>query len=311
MILSQALKILSVLSLVSTTVLASVGVGRIDSTKFRTVRYGPFSLLNHVGDTVRVFVDIGHVYLDTAEFRGGWPESDYSTTFIDDHGTVLSRSVGRYDDAESSTTIRPAQLIVPKIGPLVLLMSQTVPSAPPICTEGQLFGFDRFDHLVPFSSSVIACGDMVSDSFRPVLVKVKMNREPETEFANGAYLEPAIETDDCMPNFTIFHLDPVWWGHSSSLIFNQTKYRIQVDTAAASRSRTSYRESNADTLVTLYSKPSLDSARDNTIRLSPTSSFSFKDAVNQKGWWLHVVIDGHEGYVVQAEFPKLGLSDVY
>lgn len=311
MTLLRTFRVLRLLTLISTTMLAWVAHQPTDSTHFRTVRYGPFSLLDHSRDTVRVFVEIGRVHLDTAQFGRSWSESDYSTTFLDQLGNVLSRTVDRYDYGEGSTTIRPIQLVVPKVGPLVLLMSQTVPSAPPMCTDGQLFGLDQFDHLVPFSANITACGGMQASTFRPVLIHVGLHNETDSEYATDEHGEPAIETDDCMPNFTIFHLHPVWWRHSSPPTFYQTKYRVLVDSSAAAYSRMRYRQHATDTVVALYPKPTKSGPRPSTIYLRPTSSLKFIDAVNQQGWWLHVTVDGLEGYVTETDFPELGLSDIY
>ena len=298
------------LAFVPMILFASLRSPLADSTRFSTVRYGPFALLNSSGDTVQVFVEVGHVHLDVEEY-GNWSDTDYSYTFLDSRGKIYLRSVGRCDHADGSTSMRAMQLSVPRVGPLIILMSQTDPSAPPVETEGTLYGFDQFDHLVPLSRSMIGCGDMETTTFRPVLIKASQYGDTDSQYASDDHADPAIETERCKPNYSIFNLYPVWWTHRSPGILHQSKYRIQVETLDAAKSRRRYREAKQDSILNVYTNPGDDNQSTRAIGLRENSSFRFIDAVEHDGWWLHVVIDGIEGYVKQSDFVKLGLSDNY
>lgn len=309
MIRSSVLFAIVTFAFFPTVLPASASAHFEDSTYFSTVRYGPFVLLKSSGDTVRVFVEIGHVHRDVAQYD--WVETDYSYTFLDNHGNAYVRSVSRCDDDGSSTTMRAKQLFVPRVGPLIILMSQTVPSAPPVCTEGTLYGLDQFDHLVPFSGNIIGCGGMDTTTFLPVLISVGSYGETDSEHTSDSYGQPAIETKDCQPNYTIFHLDPVWWRRDSPGTLRQTKYRIQVDSLYAAGSRQRYRDAEKDSVLSLYPTPSSQAQSAYTTVLRSNSSLKFIDAMQHDGWWLHIVIDGLEGYVNESDFKKLGLSDIY
>jgi hypothetical protein len=309
MILSRIFKALFILSIFPLTSPAAVSHCPMDSTFFSTRRYGPFALLNNSGDTVLVFVEVGRVHLDSAEYGGGWLETDYSHTFLDKRGNVLCRSVSRCEYTDGSTSIGAAQLVVPQVGPLILLMSQTVPSAPPTYTDGTLYGLDKFGHLVPFSANMMACGPMEAETFRPVLIKADGGRAISGDYSTDKQGEPAIEIEECENNFSIFRLMPIWWTRSSPAVYYQAKFRIHVDTEDVAGSRARYRQYNTDTLVTVYREPKKDNASATTLALRVDSSIKFIDAVDREGLWAHLVIDGVEGFVAVHDFGKLGLSD--
>jgi hypothetical protein len=276
----------------------------LDSTYVSATRFGPFALLRASGDTMRVFVDVGHVHRDSMEYKE-WLESDYSYTFIDSRGKILYRMNQSWVLGSTTEIIVPAQLTVPLVGPLVLIMDESLPSEPGNGLTGTLFGLDPFDAIVPYSSPIVPHNDLIDpSSFRPVLLKGS-DYFTDADYSSGQWGTPAIETDYWTGWFMVSKLEPVWWKHGSHLMLSQNRYHVLVDTADATYRRLFYRQNNVDTVVSLYSKPDTWQPTIRRMAISPRSSIRFLDA--RQGWWLHVIIDGVEGYVPDRDFEKLGL----
>lgn len=208
----------------------------VDSTYLRIDRYGPFILMKSSGDSVRIFVEVTHIHYSAA-LKYVRQETDCSYTFVDSKDNVLYRVNDRPDYNEESTSIRPAQLTVPRVGPLILLMSENSPSEPGDGILGQLFGFNEFNYLVPFTTDMRpSSNSMEASTFRPVLIQAQ-DISTQSDYSTDDSALPAIETDSWTGNFTVYDLYPVWSSRTSPSHFYQTKYHVKIDTAEVSRVR--------------------------------------------------------------------------
>jgi hypothetical protein len=281
----------------------------LDSTYVSASRFGPFALLRASGDTMKVFVDVGHVHRDSMEYKE-WLESDYSYTFTDSRGKILYRVNQSWVLGSTTEIIVPAQMTVPLVGPLVLVMDESLPSAPGTGLTATPFGLDPFDNIVPYSSPLAPHDDRIDpSSFRPVLLKGS-DYFTDADYSSSNWGTPAIETDYWTGSFMVSKLEPVWWKHGSHLMLSQNRYHVKIDTTDVAGRRIFYRQDNVDTVVALYSKPDTWQPTIRHLAISPRSSIRFLDARQTQRWWLHVIIDGVEGYVSDPDFEKLGLPNL-
>jgi hypothetical protein len=279
--------------------------GSADSTHLSINCYGPFVLLSNLGDTIRLHVQVHHIHF-SSELKYDWPETDCSFEFIDFHSKTLYRINNKPARGQAQITIKPVQIYIPHVGPLLLLMQEGVPSAPPSLT-GQLFGINDFGEVVPFSTTIEPDEIGISElAFRPVLVEAN-GIMTESNYSSDTSAVPAIEVDQWTGNFTVHKLYSVWSTPHAPEFLNQMKFKIEIDTIEAARIRKRHYE--PDIMITLYSKPNKWKTTTISLRLLPSSSIKFLDAVHSDEWWLHVIIDGTEGYVIDPDFPKLGLLD--
>jgi len=270
-------------------------------------RYGPFELRNTEDIPFRVFVEVGHVRFASME-ESPFAETDYSYAFVGSDGKVLYRVSGPWGSGEDALRYEPVQLAVPPVGPLVLLMSRYAPTVPEEGLDGRLFGLDPLGEIVPYSGTLGPTGGSRASEFRPVLIKMTGENSTASEYATDGEGIPAIEVSHWTGYFTVHRLFAVWAKSSPTTMIYQTRYRIEIDSAEAVASRARHRAELEDSTVAVYARPSTSERVLSRMPIHLKSSIRFIDAVKQDTWWLHVWIDGVEGYVIEEDFMKLGLS---
>jgi hypothetical protein len=276
-----------------------------DSTYVRFNKHGPFILINKSGVSVNIYVLVDQIHY-SVKLKYTHQEDDFGYTFIDSCRHILYQIKNKPENGDGSNTIHIAQIIVPRVGPLILLMTDYGPSTCSDGTLGQLFGFDKFDKIVPFSPYM---STICNSTFRPVLIQAN-GKFTQSEYSNDSSAVPAIETDLWTGNFAVHTLTPIWSSSTSPKRFYQKKYQVSIDSSDVARNRE--RNKGEDIKIDIYSKPHKSKTLCISVPVRENSTIKFLDAVDeddQKHWWLHIVIDGVKGYITNPDFPKVGLPD--
>jgi len=268
-------------------------------------KHGPFILKNNSGVSVNIYVLVDQIHY-SEKLKYTHQEDDFGYTFIDSCGHILYKIKNKPENGDGSNTIHLAQIIVPRVGPLILLMRDYGPSTSSDGTLGRLFGFDKFDKLVPFSPYMSTIGN---STFRPVLIRAQ-GKFTQSEYSNDSSAVPAIETESWTGNFAVYKLAPIWSSSTSPKRFNQKKYQVDIDSSEVARDRE--RNKGEDITICIYSKPHKSKPSYPSVPVRENSTIKFLDAVVEEAqyhWWLHIIIDGVKGYITYPDFPKVGLPD--
>ena len=83
------------------------------------------------------------------------------------------------------------------------------------------------------------------------------------------------------------------------------RYEVRIDSARAKSDRAHARKNT----VSLYTAPTKTTGIPNAMRVGPNARIEFLDAVEDNGneLWLHLRIDGNEGYIARDDFEAVGL----
>jgi hypothetical protein len=264
-------------------------------TEVRKVTRGPFE----VGiRPQKVTVEI----TTTTESVPGDPRGDRDSFVVRGRdGEELLRRDERSANARDSYSdmgIVPAVVPIPDAGAALLIMRSFSPSAPGTGEDGQFFGFTREGRLVPITGIIApTTNDTAASNFHV------------TRFAVDGSSRLAVEVEEWADNFTVlrhYPIDPEGAPAGDAVALEEKRYKVRIDAKEAARDR---EDSELDPVVTLRSAPS-DDAPGQLYVIEASSTIEFLDAAREKDqWWIHVKIDGREGYVssVGRELDVLGL----
>lgn len=292
-------------------VFCSLGFARekncaVDSSYLQTARHGPFMLMNSSGDTVQVYVEVNRVHWGSI-LHYQYQETDCSFSFLDSAGNVLYRINYPSLEGTGRKLIRPAQLVIPFGRPVILVTQVDDPSGPGPELTGQLFDMDQFDNIIPITD-IMSSSDVKHpevSAFRPVLVRYDCSITDSLR-SYDPFAVPWIETKSWTGNFSVFIFNRI--RRYGQLFFGRfPENRVEIDTVSATRQRRRAGTENAS--IRIYFKPERIQSNSRSVRLRSSSSIRFLSAVSRGSWWLHVIVDGTEGYVTHPDFSKLGLPD--
>jgi len=271
-----------------------------DSTFVR--RIGPVTVGRD--RVMNVYVQITHVHLASGK-QDGWPDSDTSFVVVDSLGRELFRRSAITTLGGAETDFDCFQFTIPTIGSTLACRSSIAPTNPGDGEDTQFLGLDSKGKLVALTAVIPQPASKVvfldsRNTLKPIFV------DPGEPFA-----KPAFEIQFWAGNFEVkayYHIYPDGFMEGKQpMAFDFETIPVVVDSLEAQKER--QRSLRANVTVLLCDKPNKDVTGTNRVPVGVNSKIKFLDAAYLGGWWLHVVIDGHEGYVPNRDFVYLGLPD--
>ena len=265
----------------------------------RKATRGPFA----VGNPPRnVTVEI--TTTTSTEPGGPWGAID-SFVVRDQRGEELLRyayPITMEADRYVDRSVVPAVVPLPGGGAALLVMSEFSQAAPGTGVNGQLFGFTGEGRLVP-TTGIIA----------PQLNEAEASAFHVTRFKSDGSSRLVVEVEEWADYFVVirhYPIHPEGAPEGDAVALEEKRYGVRIDAKEAAR----YREdSELDPVVTLRSAPSVDAPGERRV-IEESSKIEFLDAARgQDWWWVHVRIDGREGYITngngERDLEVLGLPD--
>lgn len=263
---------------------------------------GPFTVGRHRPRTVYVRITETHLAdVDTFE----WPDSDTAFVIVDSLGSELVSRFAGTTIGWTETRYGCASLPVPTAGRVLACFTSISPSDPGDGEDTEYFGLDSSGILVPITNVIpernpsIVFLDPTSETVARVVGQ---------DFPGGV---PAFVDKRWTGNFEVEEFYRIYPdGFSANQhpgVFGFERYRVSIDTLLARRDREGSDDPVTD--VSLCERPDQDATCPRRVEVRSGSTIDFLDAVYRGGWWLHVIIDGVDGYVPGADHHALGLPD--
>lgn len=272
-----------------------------DSVYTRTV--GPITIgRDHY---INVYVKITHVHkhLDSGD---GWPDSDTSFVVVDSLGRELYRRRSVNEAGDAQTDFDCQQLSIPTIGSTIACYSSIAPSYGPHGEDTQILGLGSNNKVVPYTTI------LPQGSWKVVFLDSRNTVEPTVVSEHDPNALPALEVQYSISSFEVkgyFHIYPEGFQEGKQKAnFDFDKIAIIVDTLRAQRGRQPY--AKVGRTIRLCDKPTKNDVCPNQVRVRTDSRVKFLDAAYLDGWWIHIIIDGQDGYVPSGDFTVLGLPDL-
>jgi hypothetical protein len=260
-----------------------------------TSRYGPY--LVGILRVDSVFVDIvTRLFPDPG---CNFHRSDVSVIVFDKDQVLLCKNYPASCEDEITFAVYPVE--IPNLGHLLLLSEEAVPSAPGSGVDGIYYSINKDGFFVPVTGLISPSSNSGDQSTFPIVKKTIAAREM-------LFVECAHWTG----NFGVTYDYPVnlegAWGDRAGAFGFET-YPVRIDGRWAKEYRDS-RASFGDT-VTLFETPPFKSSSSRRVVVNHDAKIEFLDAVpNSYNWWLHIRIDGQEGYIGGSkDFDSVGLPD--
>ena len=276
---------------------------------------GPF-IIGQVHQ-MSVYVRITHVRLGP-EYQY-WGDSDTALVVVDKAGKELFRRSSQVKLGGGETSFECSQVHIPTVGNTLMCVCTDAPAVSNEGTDVQFFGLNLKNKFVPITSTI------PQNSYKLVFLDSRTKKKPIFVDSLKSYAKPAFEAAlwtgyyDAKVYFKIY---PQGFSENKQKdLFHFDQIPIDIDSTDIAQSRQEY--SKRENTVSLYPRPSADYPKDeNTVSLSnhsstnvtgvkniivkPTSRLKFFYASYLHGWWLHVSIDGHDGYVTDHGCSDLG-----
>jgi len=269
-----------------------------DSVTFTTETTGPFIIGNN--KSLDVFVNITRVHYPKT-IAPYYPESDISLSITDADKTILLRknfpATGEYE-----MTFSVRQEFIPSIGNVLVCFRQLDPSAPGSGEDYQIFGLNSLHQIVNISG-------IISTPEYKIAFLIPNYKAPIPVSPQEKLAKPFLESEHWTGNFTVLFYNSIYpdgftYDESVSPYYFETT-PVRIDTNEARQWRKRQKEDSLT--ITLFISPDSDSSK--VIEIRPVSSIQFLNAVRRDRWWLHIVIDGQQGYICGEDFSKIGLPD--
>ena len=273
---------------------------RTDSGIVNTRTIGPVTIgRDHM---MNVYIHITRVHLKTTE---SWPDSDTSFVVVDSLGRELYRRRSVNEPGGAQTDFDCLQFTISTVGSTLVCCSSISPSYGDDGGDTQVLGLDSNGKLVPFTSV------MPQGASNVVFLDSRNTVEPTFVDSTKPYAQPALETDYSIGSFRVkgyFHIYPNGFtDREQPHTFDFDKWPVLIDAGEAQKGRK--RANRTDSTVLLFDKPNKEKSGTNRVLVRLDSQIKFLDAAYVGNWWLHVIIDGHEGYINKSQFVVLGLPD--
>lgn len=191
---------------------------------------------------------------------------------------------------------------LPENGTVLLVMTQILPSAPGSGMHGQYFCFNTLNKFVPVTGLLSPHADDAQSQHFKIVRSERLK----------CYM---IKLERWTGNYTVvleyrMRLEGVISDYHS--YFNYSSFPVRIDDNLARKERKDNEYYYKTTIVKVYNKPDKESTL-KKVNVKTESIIKFIDAsrASQKDdWWIHVNIDGIEGYVTGwPDVPILGLPD--
>ena len=229
------------------------------------------------------------------------PKSDYDRPITDNCVRLFNRKgrliykVNRPEQYCETVEYYLAQLHIPKIGYAILMTWDCEPSGPGSGAHAQLLGLNSKRQIIPLTSIMRPEADGTSPSFyEPVKVNLSKTQIDV----------PCFKVTQGTGYFDV----PTYYVIQSDGIISEDEPPVYIDHSPISFPYYTA-ELKDSSHITLYK--TIDDSVYNaiTITISKTSKVVFLDATYTNRCWLHIQIDGHEGYIsTQEDFQTLGLQ---
>ncbi len=258
-------------------------------TKIWTETIGRFTITSH--DSVEIIA-----YVDKVKYIGqgyDYPDADISVKFTNTEGKVLYI---RNLPSSNNSIIGIASIDLNGIGKVIGIIYDQFPCYGTGCDKLQILGFNDIGYLVPFTGMIPL--DM---SFNlSSLVNLKMN---------GKCLEiPGFRLFCQLKTFLYYYIDK--FGIFSENAYNETifeKFPIQYQESSY-QSIENIDDDRYKSPIKLYSKPDTTSSN-NLIILKKNTIIKYIDGYHRNSdFWVHLRINGNEGFILWNDLYYLGLD---
>lgn len=281
-----------------------------------TKTVGPFIIgQNH---RTSVYVRITHVRLGP-EYQY-WGDSDTVLVVVDKAGKELFRRSSQVTLGGGETTFECSQVYLPTIGNTLMCVCTDAPASPNENADIQFFGLNSKNKFVPLTCTI------PQNSYKLVFLDSRTKKRPILIDSLKSYAKPAFEVAlwsghyDAKVYYEIF---PQGF-YKQKVLFHFDQIPVDIDSTDIAQSRQEYHKT--ENTVSLYARPSADYPKDQStvslsthsstnvsgvrhITIKPTSRIRFFYASYLHGWWLHVAIDDHDGYVTDHGCRELGFPE--
>lgn len=263
--------------------------------KYESAQFGPYRVgISHqhavTAEIITVIIPDSQCYSQRSEVR---------LIIRDEKNNVVLRQ-NASDSCSVENTFACEQVEFPPNGYLLLVTSEGEPSAPSSGLEGQFFCYNERDRFVPVTGRIVP--NVVSID-NPFSIVTKLMGNAKT---------PLVEMQNWTGNFSIlvdypFRLDGTSDEYAQIIESSTYPVKIDLDQARALRVNAQCKT------ISLYHRPARNGNVPQQLSVARDSKIEFLDAKagnvgTDTGWWLHIRIDGHEGFVTgEADLSCLGL----
>ena len=170
--------------------------------------------------------------------------------------------------------------------------------------DTQLFGFNSSGAFVRMTDG------MPPRSVEVVFLDSRSTIRPSFVDSSWSFATPAIQSIEWTGYFAarVYYrilLDSLK-DDNQSTTYDFVEIPVVIDSLEATQWRQRFKSS--DSTIQLYMEARSGSSHSKSVRLRANSSIEFVNAVHKAdSWWLHVVVDGQDGYVGEPDFPTMGL----
>jgi hypothetical protein len=270
-----------------------------DSTFSSTELLGPFSI-GHVS-TKTIYAKIIHVHLREGQ-HDGWPDSDTCLVVLDSAGNSLLCWGLDAVLGSSKTEFYCFQHTIPIVGSVLACSQEVYPSA----------GESGFTTMFAFNSKgkfVDVVEPLSEFPGKIVYLDTRSMIRPVFADSTRPYAQPAIQTTLWTGNFAAKEYHRIFPEgvpeDNQPLTYVFKEIPVEIDSAQAVRNRR--RDDEGARTIHLLSKPGSPTSKIKTIRIRPDTVIRFLNALHSNVWWLHIIVDGHEGFVGEEDFWSIGL----
>lgn len=214
----------------------------------------------------------------------------------------------RYNNEGEGLSYVVSVVDIPKIGAALLINKEYTPSAPGTGSSYRLFHFNSKSEFVPISGII-----------SPYRSKINADCFEIVEF--GSIKIPSIKSKNWTTSFYVVYHYPINPDGIQSvkpvpIIDKNVPVEVDIEYTVQARENNEKWYPERVNEITLYSKMDLHDHEKIKVSVSPESEIQFLDATpftyttntKRDRYWLHIIIDGKEGYVTGLEdFMKLGL----
>jgi len=267
-----------------------------DSTSISVSTHGPYFLGRQ--KRTKVWVHVGRIRFHSPRIQ--WPESDLFYSITDSTSNVLLRR-NFPADGDFEMSFGFSQEEIPRIGGVLVCARSVVPSAPGSGVDYQILGLSEVGQIVSLT------GVIETESFK--IVFLNTSKGPIPVDPSDSLARPFVESEVWTGYFLALFYHSIFPGgityDDAGGPFNFERIPVHIDATDARR----YRERHKQTTNTirLFPSPDADQSTAQVVHVLPQSSVRFLDAAYRGGWWLHIIVDGREGFISADDFVTIGL----
>jgi len=245
--------------------------------------------------TFEIGLDAKHKISVVLEDTETGDEVVHSVIVKDTNKTILYRRNYYLKSDKMEITAQSADY--PTGGKVLLIMKYMIQSPPNSGLSGQYFCFNKLNQFVPLTGDLIASSDEASSK------SFQITKENDNN-------DCVVNVDHWTGYFMVtYNYRIMLEGTSSDICDNEycDNYDVKIDTEDAKKYRIE-RADYDDHSALLFAQPGKDQTS-KKIQVTVDSKIEFLGASPYANtWWLHVKIDGLEGYVGVNDFWVIGLS---